>query len=238
MTPSLMARIALAGKGVDLLGGCYLAYDLLDGRNGPLRGITRATVYLPLFFGGYILLLGLPFAFVAAVGMAAALAVEFSFAPERSRAVPVLTAIMRGMVLGCASAVTFGLKFAAPFGGLLACALLAGLKLGLSPAQDHARPAHGFLRRHNVLASAYRAIAAGLSALLAGLVSGMAQPLVTAGRIGAAIGLVSLLVGLFSPALETWVERTPSRRLGLIGLGFLAVGTLLDSARDWIDLAA
>jgi predicted MFS family arabinose efflux permease len=66
----------------------------------------------------------------------------------------------------------------------------------------------------------------------------MAQPLVTAGRIGAAIGLVSLLVGLFSPALETWVERTPSRRLGLIGLGFLAVGTLLDSARDWIDLAA
>jgi hypothetical protein len=235
MTPSLMAGIALAGKGVDLLGGCYLAYDLLDGRNGPLRGITRATVYLPLFFGGYILLLGLPFAFVAAIGMAAALAVEFSFA--HSRLVPVLTAIMRGLALGCASSVTFGLKFAVPFGGLVACGLLAALRLGLSPAQDLARPSHGFLRRHNVLASAYRAVAAGLSALLAGMVSGMAQPLLTAGRIGLAIGLVSALVGLFSPALENWVERTPSRRLGLIGLGFLAVGTLLDSARDWVDLA-
>ena len=238
MTPSLLGGIALAGKGVDLLGGCYLAYDLLDGRNGPLRGITRATVYLPLFFVGYATLLGPSFALVAAAGMAVALAIEFSFPepPKTFFGVPALAAVLRGLVLGGAAALTFGSAFGIPFGGLVACGLLAALMFGLSPAQDHARQSAGRLRRHNILASAYRAVFAGLSALVAGLWVGISQPLVTAGRIGVAIGLVSALVGVFSPALEAWVERMPSRRLGLIGLGFLAVGTALDSIRDWIDL--
>ncbi len=240
MTPSLLARIALAGKGVDLLGGCYLAYDLLDGRNGPLRGITRATVYLPLFFCGYGLLLGLPFALVASLGMAAALAIEFSFAagPSPSRIIPAITAGLRGVVLGCAGYLLFGATFALVFGGLVACGLFAGWAFGLSPAQDHTRQSRSLLRRHNILASVYRAVSAGLSAELAGLASGIPNPLSAALRIGAAIGLISAIVGLFSPALENWVAKIPSRRLGMIGLCFLALGTLLDSVRDWIDLAS
>jgi len=236
MTPSLMAKIALAGKGVDLLGGCYLAYDLLDGHNGPLRGITRATVYLPLFFCGYALLLGSPFAFIAALGMAAALALEFTVAPSSSRHIPILTAVFRGGVLGGASAVPFGPGFGVLFGSLLAGGLVAGAVLGLSPAHDHGREAHDLLRRHNVLASVYRAAVAGFSAWLVGIASGIADPLLTASRIGAAIGLVSILVGVFSPRLERWVERAPSRRLGLIGLGLLGLGTVLDSVRDWMEL--
>ena len=145
MTPSLLGGIALAGKGVDLLGGCYLAYDLLDGRNGPLRGITRATVYLPLFVFGYATLLGPSFALVAAAGMAVALAIEFSFPepPKTFFGVPALAAVLRGLVLGGAAALTFGPAFGIPFGGLVACGLLAALMFGLSPAQDHARQSAG-----------------------------------------------------------------------------------------------
>lgn len=238
MTPSLLAKIALAGKGLDLLGGCYLAYDLLDGRNGPLRSITRATVYLPLFFCGYAVLLGVPFALVAALGMAAALAVEFHFAAKsKPSAVPGLIAALRGLVLGCAASIPFGVKFALLFGSLVACGLIAGWALGLSPTHDYTQAPHRSLRRHNVLASAYRAAFAGLAGLLAGYICGMAQPLLYAVRIGAAIGLVSAFVGIFSPALEAWVIRTPSRRLGLVGLCFLGLGTALDSVQDWVDLA-
>jgi hypothetical protein len=36
--------------GLDVLGGCYLAYDLLGGKGGPLRVMARAAGYVALFF--------------------------------------------------------------------------------------------------------------------------------------------------------------------------------------------
>ena len=42
LTAQAVAEISLLGMGLDLLGGCYLAYDLLGGRRGPLRVIARA----------------------------------------------------------------------------------------------------------------------------------------------------------------------------------------------------
>ena len=41
--------------GLDALGRCYLAYDLLGGKRGPLRTIARATGYVALFSSGMCL---------------------------------------------------------------------------------------------------------------------------------------------------------------------------------------
>ena len=43
-TRQLVVPISLFGMRLDLLGGIDLAYDLLGGKNGPLRTITRAVV--------------------------------------------------------------------------------------------------------------------------------------------------------------------------------------------------
>lgn len=69
LTPQLVAESSLLGMGFDVLGGCYLAYDLLGGKRGPLRTIARGTGYVALFFIGYLLVLGLRYALVAATGM-------------------------------------------------------------------------------------------------------------------------------------------------------------------------
>ena len=69
LSQQTVAEISLLGMGLDLLGGCYLAYDLLGGRHGPLRTIARAAGYIALFFAGYVLLIGLGYALVAASGM-------------------------------------------------------------------------------------------------------------------------------------------------------------------------
>src|ERR1700724_2874891 len=93
--------------GLEALGGCYLAYDLLGGKRGPLRTIARATGYAALFFIGYVLVVGLRYAIVAASGMGTLLGIEFRIARmnpshgERHRIV-VLFGLLRGPVLALA----------------------------------------------------------------------------------------------------------------------------------------
>ena len=77
LTRQFVAELSLAGMGCDVLGGCYLAYDLLGGKRGPLRTIARATGYVALFFIGYLAVLGVRYALVAASGMGILLAIEF-----------------------------------------------------------------------------------------------------------------------------------------------------------------
>ena len=79
-TEQFIAELSLAGMGLEALGGCYLAYDLLGGKRGPLRTIARATGYVALFFIGYVLVVGLRYAIVAASGMGILLGIEFRIA--------------------------------------------------------------------------------------------------------------------------------------------------------------
>jgi hypothetical protein len=106
LTHQFVAQLSLVGMGLDILGGCYLAYDLLGRKGGPLRTIARATGYAALFFFGYAIVLGLRYAIVAASGMGILLAIEYRLAGMNSawsrRVVVVFFGFLRGLVLGLA----------------------------------------------------------------------------------------------------------------------------------------
>jgi hypothetical protein len=68
LAQELVAEVALVGMGFDVLGGCYLAYDLLGDKRGPLRTIARPAGYVALFFVGYYIVLGARYAFIASAG--------------------------------------------------------------------------------------------------------------------------------------------------------------------------
>ncbi|MGB6545861.1 MAG: hypothetical protein WBE97_09590, partial [Candidatus Acidiferrales bacterium] len=53
-----VASVSIAGSCLDVLGSLYLAYDLLGGKHGPLRLLTRAVTYSIVFGLGYGLGLG------------------------------------------------------------------------------------------------------------------------------------------------------------------------------------
>jgi hypothetical protein len=99
-----LAAINLAGILLDLMGGLYLAYDLLGGRKGPLRVITRIATYSLVFGFGYGLPLGVRFGLVAGSGFGIALGLEFwraSASPEGRRPTLLTTvpfALFRGLV--------------------------------------------------------------------------------------------------------------------------------------------
>src|ERR1700682_1758993 len=73
-----VAAVSITGTCLDVLGSLYLAYDLLGGRHGPLRLLTRAVTYSVVFGVGYGLGLGPFFGLVAGISTGVTVAIELS----------------------------------------------------------------------------------------------------------------------------------------------------------------
>src|SRR6185312_10656298 len=78
MDHHIVAAVSISGISLDVLGGLYLAYDLLGGQHGPLRLVTRAVTYSIVFGIGYGLGLGLFFGLAAGVTTGITIAVELN----------------------------------------------------------------------------------------------------------------------------------------------------------------
>lgn len=53
---------------------------------------------------------------------------------------------------------------------------------------------------------------------------------------GRAIGLVTVLAGAFTPFVEWAADRLPARRMGVIGVGLILVGFVMQSVQYWLTL--
>jgi hypothetical protein len=145
-----------------------LAYDLLGGKRGPLRTIARVTGYVALCFIGYVLVVRLRYAIVAASGMGVLLGIEFRIARvnpshgERHRIV-VLFGFLRGLVL--AGITVAGPLFGAVYGLLSGAGLTIAYLRGFAPTQDYEAESKPHISRHKMLASLWRAVAVGIAGI-------------------------------------------------------------------------
>src|SRR5579859_5389633 len=78
-----LAAISIAGTSLDLLGAMYLAYDLLGGRHGPLRTLTRAVTYAVIFGLAFGVPLGWRMGVAVGITHGFTLAIEFSRAARQ-----------------------------------------------------------------------------------------------------------------------------------------------------------
>jgi hypothetical protein len=240
LTHRFMAETSLIGMGIDVLGGCYLAYDLLGGKRGPLRIFARAIGYIVLFYAGYGILLGWRYAAAASVGMGILLALEFRKPLEVDKLgkfhkhIRIFTyGLLRGVILGLASTSIASITFAVIFGLLSAIGLAATYFIGFAPVRDYSSEHKPRFTQHKILSSLWRAVAVSVAGLVAGYFSDSGQWAMEL-KLGCAAGVVSALVSLFSPPLEWWVENLPDRRLGLFGIILIFIGMLLQSAQYWV----
>ena len=72
-----VAAVSVTGICLDVLGGLYLAYDLLGGEHGPLRLLTRVVTYSIVFGVGYGLGLGFFFGLASGAATGITVAIEF-----------------------------------------------------------------------------------------------------------------------------------------------------------------
>jgi hypothetical protein len=241
LNQQLVAEVTLIGMGFDVLGGCYLAYDLLGGKRGPLRTIARAAGYVALFFVGYYIVLGARYALIASAGMGILLTVEYWSAGadaaknRRRRSTIFIFGSLRGVVLGLASMPLAGPTFGPWFGVMSAAALNASYALGFAPTDDYEAKSRPRISGHKLVASLLRTLGVSTAGVIASLVVGSSAMQWPFGLLlGAAAGTVSALVGLFSPVIEWWIENLPERRLGVLGLSFILVGMVLQSVQYWV----
>src|SRR5712692_463421 len=137
MNHHTLAAISITGTCLDVLGSLYLAYDLLGGRYGPLRLLTRAVTYSIIFGIGYGLGLGLFFGFASGITVA----IEFNRAARglEHYSLPweALFSAIRGLGFSLGLYRILGLRFALAFGVLLTIGQVFAYARGMRPATDY-----------------------------------------------------------------------------------------------------
>jgi hypothetical protein len=236
-----LAAITLTGMLCDVLGGLYLAYDLLGGSKGPLGTITRWVTYSLLFALVYGAVLGPAFGFVAGPALGLALALEVGHLPSTrpahflARVVPF--GVFRGLALGISAALVYGLRFGVVFGVFSAVGLLAAYLVGSSPTQVHLEDPRPGVTWPRLRATAVRALGVGLAAWAAGQVEGLGGTVLGFSvEIAVVVGVVGAVLAAVVPLVEAWANRLPARRLGAFGVLLLLLGVLLQALQYWLVL--
>lgn len=239
----VLAWISIAGVVFDVMGGLYLAYDLLGGQHGPLRTLTRAVTYGLYFSIVYGIPFGLPFGLVTGVGLGLLLGLEFAgitptnmdkgTGPAVSLSM-LLFGALRGAVLGIAGALSFGATFGIVFGVLSAVGIVLVYRLRFSPAVDYDITVRPRLRWHVIEASVMRGIAIGCAAIIAGILARGSGGVLLGIEIGVMITLAGAVLSTVSPFVEWWADHLPARRLGAFGAMLLLIGLALSSLQYWL----
>jgi hypothetical protein len=233
-----IAAVSLAGIGLDVLGGLYLAYDLLGGQHGPLRLLTRAVTYSIVFGVGYGLGLGLFFGVASGVATGITVAVELHRASSKGdhyqlRWEAVFSAIRAaGFGLGLWRMV--GGPFAIAFAALITAGQVYAYSRGMRPGVDYVsqrRPR--FTRRHwrgTLIRTAGNTTAAMLCSALVEHVDGAWW---FALRLGVVTGLVTGVGITLNPIIEYYADNLAVRRLGVFGIWLVLGGFILQSVQYW-----
>src|SRR5215467_2294961 len=159
----LIPILSLAGVILDALGGLYLAYDLLGGKRGPLRIVTKSVSYGVMFGSAYGLTLGVWFALAGLLVSGPALSIKIGRRDVR-RVHPVFEALafslLRAVSFGTAGWLSKDSQFGINFGIFCAVGFVAAYLIVGPPADNRSgrlRIDKGVLER-----AVFRGISIGL----------------------------------------------------------------------------
>src|SRR5260370_2136730 len=132
-----VAAVSITGTTLDVLGSLYLAYDLLGGRHGRLRMLTRAVTYSIIFGMGYGIGLGFFFGLASGIATGITIAIELNRAARGRDHYPLpweaLFSAIRGFAFSVGLYRIVGLRFAIPFGTLITIGHVFAYSPGIRP---------------------------------------------------------------------------------------------------------
>jgi hypothetical protein len=241
MNHHTVAAVSITGTTLDVLGSLYLAYDLLGGRHGPLRLLTRAVTYSVVFGIGYGLGLGLFFGFAAGIATGVTVAIEFNRVSRGldHYALPweALFSAIRGLGFSLGLYRILGLRFAIAFGLLITVGQVFVYSRGMRPTTDYNATGRPRLTRRQFLGTVVRTIGYVATALIcSAFVHHVEHAWAFAIRVGLVTGLVTGVVTAVNPFIEYFADNLPERRLGAFGILLILCGFALQSLQYWLAL--
>jgi hypothetical protein len=236
-----VAAISITGTCLDVLGSLYLAYDLLGGRHGPLRLLTRAVTYSIVFGVGYGLGLGLFFGLASGVATGITLSIEFNRAARGldhySLPWEGLFSAIRGFGFGAGLYRVLGFGFATAFAILITVGQVFAYSHGMRPAIDYAASRRPRLTRRQFRGTVVRTIGFMATALIcSAFIHHVDHAWSFALRVGLVTGIVTGIGATVNPYIEYYAENLPERRLGVFGIGLILGGFALQSFQYWLAL--
>jgi hypothetical protein len=229
---------ALSGAVLDALGGLYLAYDLLGGKYGPLRTLTRCTTYAIPYGLGYALI-GRWFGVIGGLLMGPITGVENSRRAREGREAKfesTLFASSRGVAFAIASWPSASPTFAVLFGLLSAIFLILAYRLAGSPGEVWVEQAKPQVSKVTWVVFVSRGLAVSASSIVAGALTGTPGEFALGLKIGLVAGSLSGLTNAFGPLVEWWADNLSPRRLGAFGTILLLTGFCLQSVQYVLPL--
>lgn len=241
MDHHLIAAFSLTGIGLDVLGGLYLAYDLLGGQHGPLRLLTRMVTYSIVFGIGYGIGLGVFFGLASGIATGVTVSIEFQRTAHHRDHYPLrweaVFSTIRGIAFGAGLYRMLGLRFALAFGFLITAGQIVAYTQGMRPSLDYAAARSPRLSRAHIRGVVLRTAGYIVSALLcSALVRQVDHVWAFALRVGLVTGVVTGAGMMLNPYVEYYADSLPERRLGVFGIWLVLSGFALQSLQYWLAI--
>jgi hypothetical protein len=236
-----VAAVSAAGIGLDVLGGLYLAYDLLGGQYGPLRLLTKMVTYSIVFGIGYGLGLGFLFGVASGAATGITVAIELHRTARRQDHYPflweVLFSAIRSGAFGAALYRILGLPFAVAFAVLLTAGQAFAYSRDMRPSTDYTPSRRPRLTRRQIRGSIVRTAGYIATALIcSAFVRHVDNIWPFALRIGLVTGVVTAFGSTVIPYIEYYADSLPERYLGVFGICLVLCGFALQSVQYWVAL--
>jgi hypothetical protein len=229
MDHHVVAAISITGICLDVLGGLYLAYDLLGGKYGPLRLLTRMVTYSIVFGVGYGIGLNFFFGVASGVATGVTVAIELQRTGHRQDHYPlpieILFSAIRGAAFGAGLYRFLGFAYAATFALLLTVGQAFAYVRGMRPGLDYSASRKPRLSRRQLEGTVVRTVGYIAAALLcSALVGHVEHPWRLALRLGLVTGVVTAVGTMVNPYIEYFADNLPERRLGVFGIWLVLCG--------------
>lgn len=235
ITRHFLAEMSLLGLMLNAMGGLYLAYDLLGGKRGPLRILTRAVTYSFLFGFGYRVVFGPLFGIIVGIGLGTSVALESAVIVSELTNPWIRSlffAFHRGLTAGIAGGFAYGYSFGLLFGIFTFIGLFLVYSTSLSPLRLYSAVGKPKVTRESFTASLSLsgAVVVGVAAFASGIfLNDRTLAIKFAGELALVVAVMRLLVTTISPFIEWWADNLSERRLGAFGIFLIILGFLFQT---------